>query len=112
MGKIVHISGPPDEIRKLVAVLKLWRLIFVALVLNFAVWAIIAASLGGEAVTGKEEAGRYFLHSKRGYTEVSAQTYRYSNIHTLVTWAGGPLCLLAIFVAKQAASRLKKYEVK
>jgi hypothetical protein len=111
MGKTVFLSDPSEEIRKLVGVIKFWRGIFVVLFLNFTAWANISASLGGEGVTGKEDNGRYYLHSRQGYTEVSAQVFRYSKVHTALSWGGGPLCLFAILRAKEARARLKKYEV-
>jgi len=68
--------------------MKLFRRIypvFVAItILNFVVFVGLTLHLGGDAVNGKTEGGRYYLFGhnvhtgKKGYTEVSSAVYRYT----------------------------------
>ena len=71
-------------------------------VLNFLLFVAIAWHLGGDAVNGKAEAGRFYLHGVRVengvkvYTEVSERVFNYSRWHVysiFITWpllmAGG-----------------------
>jgi hypothetical protein len=55
----------------------------IAAVINFALFALIAFVIGGDAVNGKREGGRYYLALRSQYTEVSAWLYWYSFIHVI-----------------------------
>ena len=78
--------------------------------LNFAVFVIIASHLGGDAVNGKVEDGRYYLFGVRAesghkvYTEVSEAVFTYSKWHVYSLFATWPLVMAAGF----ARSRYKK----
>lgn len=62
--------------------LPMWcRVIPIIAITNFASFAIIAIASGGDALNGKEEAGRYFVMSHGRYTEVSPTFFRYSRVH-------------------------------
>jgi hypothetical protein len=87
--------------------MKRWKLkilgiaLIVLVVGNFFLQQIIAESLGGDAVNGKIEGGRYYVGRGHGtYTEVSESVFQYSKIHTYVmigsiplAWIGGMLLL-------------------
>ncbi len=58
--------------------------------LNFTVYWIVGACLGGFANIGRQQDGRYFLGEHGRYREVSQAVFNYSRIHgysTLVTHA-------------------------
>ena len=64
-------------------------------ILNFVVFLGVAAHLGGDAVNGKIEAGRYYLwgwnaHTgTKSYTEVTPAVFEYSRMHVysiFITW--------------------------
>lgn len=95
-----------NERHRLMTVQKVYGWIFVVLTINFVVWAISSAILGGEALDGKILDGRFFLHARSGYTEVSAATFAFSRNYAVVTVALGPLCLLAVTISKQIAVQL------
>jgi hypothetical protein len=68
-------------------------------VLDLALFLAGAFYLGGDAVNGKIEAGRYYVwgyrHGAKGYVEVSHGAFYYSKWHAysvMVTW---PLMILA-----------------
>jgi hypothetical protein len=63
---------------------------------NFAVFIVVAIMIGGDAVAGHEENGRYFLSSHGKLTEVSKPVFVYSTWHTLSTWITHPMALLAV----------------
>jgi hypothetical protein len=75
--------------RRLAIVLGM-TLFFVAWV-NFTVFWIVALILGGDAINGKVEDGRYYLGSHGRYTQVSADVYVYSRIHTISIFITHPL---------------------
>lgn len=59
-------------------------LLVIGWLLNFVVFVAIASYLGGNAINGKVEDGRYFLGSHGNYTEVSYEIFVYSKIHTII----------------------------
>ena len=59
---------------------------YIAVAANFLVFWVLAVYLGGDAVSGKIESGRFFLHSHGAYTEVSEAVYMYSKWHFYITW--------------------------
>jgi hypothetical protein len=63
-------------------------------ILNFALFVIVAVSLGGDAVNGKEEAGRTYVGAHGHYTEVSRSVFEYSRLHARGVWVTHPLALL------------------
>jgi len=65
-------------------------LVFLA-VLNFAAFWYSSFLLGGDALGGKAENGRYFLRDKQQYTEVSASVFRYSRLHAMSLFLTHPL---------------------
>ena len=82
-------------------------------ILNFAVFVAIAAYLGGDAVHGKIQGGRYYLfgmRSKAGrkvYTEVTESVFNYSKWHAYSLMATWPLVMAAGFAANPKAGRWK-----
>lgn len=50
---------------------------------NFALFFLIALAIGGDAVNGKTEGGKYYLANHGKYTEVSPVLYWYSFIHVI-----------------------------
>jgi hypothetical protein len=63
--------------------------------LNFLAFGIIATCLGGDAVNGRTENGRYFLSSHGKDIEVSRAVFNYSRIHVYSVWITHPLALLS-----------------
>jgi hypothetical protein len=82
-------------------------------ILNFFVFVGLTLHLGGDALNGKIDAGRYFLfgynaHSgKKDYTEVSAAIFQYSRWHAysvIITWS----LMLAGSIMLRSGIRRKK----
>ena len=67
-------------------------------ILNIGAYVVVATFLGGDAINGRIENGRYFLGAHGKYTEVSRTTFNYSRIHTYSVWATCALYALAIFI--------------
>jgi hypothetical protein len=63
-------------------------------VLNFVLFWIIGVSIGGEALTGKIEDGRYFLREYGRYTEVTHGVWMYSKVHTISVYVTFPLAFI------------------
>lgn len=55
-------------------------------VLNFVGYVTAAIVLGGDAINGYAESGRYYLAMHGRLTEVSRSVYDYSRWHTYVLW--------------------------
>jgi hypothetical protein len=69
----------------------LGALLFFGAVLNFVVFWHVAVSIGGDAVSGRVEDGKYFVSSHGRLTEVSEATWRYSYAHKTSIWVTHPL---------------------
>jgi len=59
--------------------------------LNFMIFAIVAVSIGGDAISGKAINGHYFLSNHGRLTEVSSSVWQYSRIHTIIVWITHPI---------------------
>jgi hypothetical protein len=64
-------------------------------IVNFLLFIVISLLIGGDAINGKVEAGRYYLGNHGVYTEVNAVVFYYSKIHCLCVWITHPLAILA-----------------
>lgn len=80
---------------------KTFFIVVIVGIVNLALFLAGSYYLGGEAMKGKIETGRYYVwgsrHGKKGYTEVSHTAFVYSEWHgysVIVTW---PFLLLAGF---------------
>ena len=73
----------------------LWVSAIVVGILNFLAFGIIATYLGGDAVNGRSENGRYFLSNHGKETEVSQGVFNYSRIHVYSVWITHPLAILS-----------------
>ena len=76
--------------------------------INFALFAVIALASGGDALNGKEEAGRYFLASHGHYTEVTKGFFYFSYLHTTVTMMLMFFCLVSVFWTTRSSVMAKK----
>lgn len=79
-------------------------------ILNFVVFVALATYLGGDAVNGKTEGGRYYLYGPRksggkGYTEVSQQVFTYSKWHVYSIFATWPFVMAVAFVEARNRKR-------
>ena len=87
------------------------RLVFFIFLLNFVAFVAIATYLGGDAVNGKVEDGRYYLYGMRTeyghkvYTEVSKSVFDYSRWHIYSLCATFAL----VIVTAVAENRDKKH---
>jgi len=66
--------------------------------LNIGAFVITATCLGGDALSGRVENGRYFLAAHGRYTEVSEAVFNYSRIHAYSVRLTVALFALAIFI--------------
>ena len=71
---------------------------------NFLVFLAVALYLGGDALNGKEEHGRYFLGSHGHYTEASALVFQYSKVHGRSVEITIPLAILLGLVLTRGQS--------
>ena len=79
---------------------------------NFIVFVAISEYLGGDAVNGKLEHGRYFVGGKDTYTEVSRPVWLYSKAHVIGVWVTHALVIVAMlligYLRSQAPSKAKR----
>lgn len=73
-----------------------FRVIWLGAIANFASFWIIAVVCGGDALNGKEEAGKYFLSSHGHDTEVTRSFFEYSRFHALSIWITHPLAIVSL----------------
>ena len=78
--------------------------------LDFVSYLIGTSYLGGDAVNGKFDGGRYYLfgpyHGMKAYHEVSKAVFDYSRWHTYSLWIIWPLMIVLGIAAKRAAKRV------
>jgi len=72
------------------------RCLSVFALVNFVTFWIGAVFLGGAAVNGKVENGRYFLRSHAHLQEVSSSVFLYSGIHCVSAMAGVIMLIVAV----------------
>jgi hypothetical protein len=72
---------------------------------NFLLFWVAAVYLGGDAVNGKTDKGRFFLMSHGRYTEVSADLFTYSKWHAYSLWLTHPLAFVAAYVLLRGKGR-------
>ena len=72
--------------------------LFVIGILNFAAYCIISLSIGGDAINGKTEGGKFYLGEHGRYKEVSSSVFEYSRIHTYSVWVTHPLAMFGAFL--------------
>ena len=60
----------------------------IAASVNFFAFVVVAILIGGDALSGKVEAGRYYLGQHGTYTEVSRGTFLYSGFHATLALVG------------------------
>jgi hypothetical protein len=70
-------------------------LVFVAAMINFAAFFIVAGRIGGDAINGTVENGHYYLASHGRMTEVSAGRFTYSLWHARSLFVTHPLGMIA-----------------
>jgi hypothetical protein len=77
--------------------------------LDFVSYLIAASYLGGDAVNGKIEGGRYYLwgpyHGTKTYHEVSQAVFTFSGLHTYSLFILWPLMFVLIVASKRVARR-------
>jgi hypothetical protein len=66
---------------------------------NFVGFAIMSHVLGGDALNGRIEDGRYFLNQNGRLTEVSQAVFEYSRWHARSLFVTHPLAIVAGIVA-------------
>jgi hypothetical protein len=72
--------------------------VFVIGLANFAAFFTVSVAIGGDAISGRVEAGRYYVSNHGRLTEVSPEVWEYSRWHAVITWAASVLATLAMAV--------------
>jgi hypothetical protein len=65
--------------------------LFIIAFVNFLAFWIAAVAIGGDALSGTADAGRYYVSNHGKLTEVSSRVWHYSRIHTISIWITHPL---------------------
>ena len=74
---------------------KVCKIVAIAGGANFILFWIVGQILGGEALQGKVEDGRYYLTNQGKHTEVSHFVFTYSYIHAISVNVSWPFVLVA-----------------
>jgi hypothetical protein len=101
LALFAHLMGNlfPARTGPLVMDSRFWlRAAFVMGAMNFLVFAFVAAAIGGDALNGSVEHGRYFLHNRGVVTEVSRSVFFYSKWHAISTYITHPLAIVAAWM--------------
>jgi hypothetical protein len=81
--------------------LRICYFVFLAAMLNFVVFFIVAVNIGGDAVNGSVRDGHFYVMNHGRYTEVSEQVFTYSRWHVYSIWITHPLAFAAGYWAKR-----------
>jgi hypothetical protein len=89
---------------------RLERVIFIGGLLNFVALFVISLWVGGDAVQGKVEDGRYFVAEEGRYHEVSALFFRLNQLHVASVFLTVPLSGIMAWCGERRAKRTLKGE--
>jgi len=78
---------------------RLLLMIFFGGLANLILFIGVASYLGGDALNGREAAGRFYLGSHGRFIEVSRAVFTYSWWHTVSVFITQPIALLAAWCA-------------
>jgi hypothetical protein len=67
-------------------------------ILNFTSFFIISLVIGGDAVNGKTEGGKYYVSEHGHDTEVSRSVFDYSRFHAHSVWVTHPLAFVGVLL--------------
>ncbi|MBM4030406.1 MAG: hypothetical protein FJ291_01305 [Planctomycetes bacterium] len=70
------------------------RALFVIMIANFFSFVVVAYVIGGDAVNGHSENGRYYVSLHGADTEVSHAVFIYSYVHALSQFVTFPLGMI------------------
>ena len=89
-----------------------YQLVCAVVVFNFLLFGAIKSYLGGDAISGKVEDGRYYLRHARSapgkqYTEVSKAVYDYSAVHETMVFLSLPVGAVALIGAVRLKAKLE-----
>jgi hypothetical protein len=86
-------------------------LVSVIAILDFVSYLIATSYLGGDAVNGKIEGGRYYLwgpyHGMKTYHEVSQSLFAFSRLHTYSLFILWPLMFALVFASKRLSKSVR-----
>ena len=79
--------------------------VFIAAIINFVAYAVIAGVLGGDAFNGEIKNGSYYLASHGKDVEVSRLVWLYSYWHTIIVFITHPAGMIGLFFYIRSKSR-------
>jgi hypothetical protein len=83
------------------------RILWILAVVNWAAWALISSSMGGDALHGEVVNGRYYIAQRDIQpTEVSFPVYVYSYVHALSALIAFPAAIFFGLYVERLAKRL------
>ena len=80
------------------------RITFAVAVVNFLAFVFVTTQIGGDALNGHSDHGRYYLSDHGKLTEVSKAVYVYSLCHALSLLITHPLAIYAGWVWRRRSS--------
>jgi hypothetical protein len=83
--------------------------VFLAGAMNFVAFFTVSVAIGGDALSGKLENGRYYVSSHGRLTEVSPEVWEYSRVHAGVTWVTSVLAVLGLAIAVLSSSAFGRH---
>lgn len=76
-------------------------------IVNFFVFVMALLYLGGDALNGRQEGGKYFLSQHGNLTEVSTLIFSYSKFHAISSMVLMALAMLFTVISKPSATEQK-----
>ena len=85
---------------------RICNVVAVICIANWFAWALISFFVGGTALNGKVDGGKYFFLNHSRYIEVSSNVFEYSRAHGYAAFTGLGVGVLAA-ITKTLAKRMK-----
>ena len=77
---------------------RICTIVFFVAIINFFAFIVGTIVLGGDAVSGKVEGGRYYVSNHGKPVEVSHAAFIYSRIHCYAVWTTHPLGIFCVWL--------------
>jgi hypothetical protein len=74
---------------------RIWLFFCAVGILSFVAFMAIAATIGGDALSGYSEGGHYYLRNHAQITEVSRSVFLYSRWHSISVFITHPLAIFS-----------------
>ena len=89
---------------------KIGSILFFTGLLNFAIFGVASFGIGGDALSGRAENGRYYLSNHGTLTETTHAIFVYSQVHAISVCITHPLALFGGWLSTRSKRKKRKFK--